>query len=82
MTASSRFTLPANLNTQRNYVDGQFVETGKLFNNISPLHGGVLAQVHEADAVLVDKAVKAALAAASTSAGLLPFNSVSVALTL
>lgn len=55
-----RFALPATLSSLRNYVDGEFVATGKLFNNVSPLHGQVLAQVHEADAALVDRAVRAA----------------------
>ena len=65
MTVSARFTLPASLSSLRNYVDGQFVETDKTFDNISPLHGGVLAKVYEADAALVDKAVKAARKALS-----------------
>ncbi|MGD9944326.1 MAG: 2-hydroxymuconic semialdehyde dehydrogenase [Burkholderiaceae bacterium] len=55
-----RFPLPPTLSSVRNYVDGEFVETGKLFDNVSPLHGGVLAKVHEADAALVDRAVRAA----------------------
>ncbi|MCC7068512.1 MAG: 2-hydroxymuconic semialdehyde dehydrogenase [Burkholderiales bacterium] len=55
-----RFPLPASLKSIRNYVDGEFVTTGKLFDNISPLDGQPLAQVHEADAALVDRAVRAA----------------------
>ncbi|MBN9425917.1 MAG: 2-hydroxymuconic semialdehyde dehydrogenase, partial [Burkholderiales bacterium] len=55
-----RFSLPPTLSSLRNYVDGEFVATGKLFDNVSPLHGRVLAQVHEADAALVDRAVRAA----------------------
>ena len=59
------FLLPPALREQRNYVDGQFVATGKTFQNISPLTGRVLAEIHEADAALVDRAVKAARAALS-----------------
>jgi aminomuconate-semialdehyde/2-hydroxymuconate-6-semialdehyde dehydrogenase len=54
------FLLPQSLTVQRNYVDGEFVSTGKVFDNLSPLTGRVLAQVHEADAVLVDRAVRSA----------------------
>lgn len=54
------FPLPPTLISLRNYVDGEFVSTDKYFDNISPLHGKVLAQVHEADAALVDRAVQAA----------------------
>lgn len=52
--------LPQSLHQTRNYVDGEFVATGKTFANVSPLNGRVLAQVHEADAALVDRAVRAA----------------------
>lgn len=54
------FPLPPTLSSLRNYVDGEFVSTDKQFDNISPLHGQVLARVHEADAALVDRAVQAA----------------------
>ncbi|MDM0108383.1 2-hydroxymuconic semialdehyde dehydrogenase [Variovorax sp. J22R24] len=54
------FLLPPSLRALRNYVDGEFVSTDRCFDNVSPLHGEVLAQVHEADAALVDKAVRAA----------------------
>ena len=54
------FTLPSTLDALRNYVDGAFVETGKCFDNVSPIDGRVLAPVHEADAALVDRAVRAA----------------------
>lgn len=60
MTQAPRFGLPRTLASLRNYVDGQFVETGKTFDNVSPLDGTLLAKVHEADAALVDRAVKAA----------------------
>ncbi|MBU6256819.1 MAG: 2-hydroxymuconic semialdehyde dehydrogenase [Burkholderiales bacterium] len=52
--------MPPSLSELRNYVDGEFVSTGRCFPDISPLHGGLLAQVHEADAALVDRAVLAA----------------------
>lgn len=52
--------LPPSLRSTRNYVNGEFVETGRCFDNICPINGQVLAQVHEADAALVDRAVQAA----------------------
>jgi aminomuconate-semialdehyde/2-hydroxymuconate-6-semialdehyde dehydrogenase len=54
------YSLPPELRTQCNYVDGKFVTTGRRFPNVSPLHGKVLSEVHEADAALVDRAVQAA----------------------
>lgn len=54
------FSLPPTLDALRNYVAGEFVETGRCFDNVSPIDGRVLAQVHEADAALVDRAVRAA----------------------
>ncbi|MCC6869309.1 MAG: 2-hydroxymuconic semialdehyde dehydrogenase [Burkholderiales bacterium] len=60
MSTAFRFALPPTLSSLRNYVDGEFVTTAKRFDNVSPLHGKVLGQVHEADAALVDRAVKAA----------------------
>ena len=54
------FSLPSTLGSLRNYVDGEFVSTDKRFDNVSPLHGKVLGQVHEADVALVDRAVRAA----------------------
>lgn len=56
----SRFQLPASLRQTRNYVDGEFVATAKTFHNICPVDGAVLADVHEADKALVDRAVAAA----------------------
>lgn len=52
--------LPASLQPTRNYVDGEFVATGRTFDNVSPLNGEVIARVYEADAALVDRAVRAA----------------------
>lgn len=54
------FRLPASLDSLRNYVDGEFVATGRCFDNVSPIDGRVLAQVHEADDALVDRAVRSA----------------------
>jgi len=59
----SRFNLPASLRPTRNYVGGEFVETGRTFSNVCPVDGHELAQVHEADAALVDQAVRSARAA-------------------
>lgn len=61
MTESqARFRLPESVRNMRNYVDGQFVETGKTFEDVSPLDGRVLGTVHEANPELVDHAVNAA----------------------
>lgn len=57
---SQAFKLPSSLDSLRNYVDGEFVETDKQFDNISPIDGSRLGKVHEADAALVDRAVRAA----------------------
>ena len=57
---TERFALPPSLKEIRNYVDGAFVTTDRTFDNVSPLTGRVLAKVHEADAALVDRAVRAA----------------------
>jgi aminomuconate-semialdehyde/2-hydroxymuconate-6-semialdehyde dehydrogenase len=47
-----------------NFVDGTFVEPdGRGWDKISPVDGRVIARVHEADAALVDRAVRAARAA-------------------
>ncbi|CAM4165796.1 2-hydroxymuconic semialdehyde dehydrogenase [Kerstersia similis] len=56
----SRFQLPASLRQTRNYVAGEFVATSKTFQNICPVDGSVLADVHEADQALVARAVAAA----------------------
>lgn len=47
----------------KNFVNGAFIETGKIFDVINPINGVVHAQAHEADQALVDQAVKAARAA-------------------
>ncbi|MCD1648638.1 2-hydroxymuconic semialdehyde dehydrogenase [Marinobacter adhaerens] len=43
----------------RNFVNGQWVESPRTFEDISPVDGSVVATVHEADRELVDEAVKA-----------------------
>lgn len=47
----------------RHYVNGEFVESGTSFANLSPVDGRKLADVCEADAALVDSAIRAAHAA-------------------
>ena len=47
----------------RNFVAGEFVESGRTWDKIGPVDGAVIARVHEADAGLVDRAVAAARAA-------------------
>src|SRR5438105_4165988 len=44
-------------------VGGELVSHGRTFENISPVNGALLATVTEADAALVDRAVRAARAA-------------------
>lgn len=46
-----------------NFINGEFVSTGKLFDKRSPLDNSVIAQVHEAGRAEVDAAVAAARAA-------------------
>ncbi|HGM5580437.1 TPA: 2-hydroxymuconic semialdehyde dehydrogenase [Pseudomonas putida] len=43
----------------RNYVNGQWVESPRTFEDISPVDGSLVAVVHEASRELVDTAVKA-----------------------
>ena len=54
------------------YINGQFVGSGKQFTKINPVDGTVVAQVHEADAAMVDAAVRAAKAAGKRRPVLLP----------
>src|SRR5690606_16318455 len=44
----------------RCFVDGQWIETPQRFPNINPVNGQLVAQVCEADAATVDRAVQAA----------------------
>ena len=46
--------------TVANFIDGDFVETGRTFENISPVDGSVVSAVHEAGAEEIDRAVGAA----------------------
>ena len=46
-----------------NFINGQYQATGRSFEKRSPLHGEVIAQVHEAGRAEVDAAVAAARAA-------------------
>lgn len=47
----------------RNYVNGAFVDGAALFDDINPVDGSIVGQVHEADVRIVDDAVNAARAA-------------------
>ena len=47
----------------RNYVGGSWIETPQRFANIDPVDGSTVCEVCEADAAIVDRAVKAARAA-------------------
>lgn len=54
----------------RNYIDGRFVDGFSTFDDINPVDGTVIAQVHEADAALVDRAVASARAALNGAWGM------------
>jgi aminomuconate-semialdehyde/2-hydroxymuconate-6-semialdehyde dehydrogenase len=49
-----------NVKELRNFVGGEFVATGKTFENITPVDGTLISLVHEADQAVVDQAVAAA----------------------
>lgn len=53
----------------RNYVGGEFVDGVRTFDDINPVDGSVVAQVHEADAALVNRAVVAARGALNDAWG-------------
>jgi len=44
----------------RNFVGGQFLDGASQFDDINPVDGTLVARVHEADASVVDRAVRAA----------------------
>jgi aminomuconate-semialdehyde/2-hydroxymuconate-6-semialdehyde dehydrogenase len=44
----------------RNVIGGEYVESGAVFDKISPVDGSLVARVHSADAGLVNRAVRAA----------------------
>jgi len=52
--------MPADRLQVPNYVDGLFVDGPCTFDKVSPVNGAVVADVHLADAVTVDRAVQAA----------------------
>lgn len=56
----------------KNYVAGEFVDTDLRFDNINPVDGSLINQVAEADAALVDQAVKAAREALEGPWGKMP----------
>ncbi len=47
----------------RNYIDGRWYESAKRFDDLNPIDGSHVAQVHEADRGMVDRAVRAGQAA-------------------
>ena len=49
-----------NLRELRNFVGGEFVESGNTFENVTPVDGTLISLVHEADSAIVDRAVEAA----------------------
>lgn len=49
----------------RNYVGGQWLDSARLFDDVNPVDGSRIAQVHEADRAMVDAAVQAGRAALS-----------------
>lgn len=46
-----------------NFIDGHFVEGASTFDDINPVDGSVVAQVHAADERVVDDAVRGARSA-------------------
>ncbi|MEH6551616.1 MAG: 2-hydroxymuconic semialdehyde dehydrogenase [Pseudomonadales bacterium] len=63
MTKELFLNVPHSGGLLRNYVNGKFVETDALFDNISPVTGARINQVCEASKSLVNEAVAAARAA-------------------
>ena len=45
--------------TLNSYVDGEFSDSGKYFDNINPVDGSLICKVSEASKEQVDRAVKA-----------------------
>lgn len=43
----------------RNYVNGRWVESARRFDDLNPVDGSLVAQVHEADRATVDAAIRA-----------------------
>ncbi len=55
-----------------NYVGGRFEATDRLFDDVTPVNGAIVARVHEADRPLVDAAVLAARHALETAWRVMP----------
>lgn len=49
----------------KNFIDGQWITSGKTFENRNPIDNSLIGMVHEANAAQVDQAVRAARAALS-----------------
>lgn len=60
------------IRTLDNYVDGRFIGTARRFDKRSPVNGEIVASVAEADAGIVDAAVRAATRAVHGEWGQLP----------
>lgn len=56
----------------RNYVDGEFTDSGHYFDNINPVNGEIVGKIAEADELLIDQAVLAARAAQRSEWGQMP----------
>ena len=61
-----------NVRELRNFVGGEFVASGNVFENATPVDGTLLSRVHEADRDLVDRAVEAARKAYRETWGRMP----------
>lgn len=61
-----------NVRELRNFVGGEFVASGNVFDNVTPVDGTLLSRVHEADRGLVDRAVEAARKAYRATWGRMP----------
>lgn len=58
----------------KNYIAGEFVDSGNHFDNISPVDGSLVSKVSEANADIVDNAVRAAKSALEGEWGKLPVS--------
>ena len=61
-----------NVRELRNFVGGEFVASGSVFDNATPIDGTLLSRVHEADREIVDRAVEAARIAYRETWGRMP----------
>ena len=61
-----------NVRELRNFVGGEFVASGNVFDNATPIDGTLLSRVHEADREIVDRAVEAARIAYRETWGRMP----------